>query len=122
MENKKSYTIGGAEYYVPDEISAEQYQYITALLDEAKIKPSEVVKIGDTERTISVSAGEVLFTLSSGGKIPKFFAILLVPKGDVYWDEKLIGDDNLKNMKRIGDKTAIEVLNDFLSGRADLIP
>lgn len=103
----RCYTVGGKEFVLPDEITVRQYQ-------TAK---KEFGSVLDTGTDMKLSDRVLQFI--AGGYAPKLFAILLVPKGEPVWKPEHLNNEEIFN--DIGDRTAIEVVQYFLSGRVDLM-
>lgn len=122
MDEIKFHVISGKEFYVPAEISYRQYFAINELLKSVKIDPLSLGKLKETEEKTEIKLnGTIVYSaLMAEGKLPEFFATLLVPKDAEKWQPEFLSQ-NKDLMFDIGDKTMLEVLESFLSGRADLI-
>lgn len=124
IAHDKQFSIRGSEvkYYVPEEISYDQWEKINSLLDDAKINLLQEVDIANTngKTKVSASVGAILQKLFKAKLLPSFFATILIPVGKETWDEDLY-EKQLPTMNKIGDKTALEVAVLFLSGRSELI-
>lgn len=131
---------GEQEFHVPDEVTYRQYYHISKLLDgidvnkfrkEAPIKIDDTDKVKKDKKAILLEDEEnidymggldfnaIKNALFDNHKIPKFFATLLVPTGSMWKPEMLEKNEEL--FMDIGDKTATEVLQSFLSGRGNLM-
>jgi hypothetical protein len=126
IKEKTVYTVKGKEFEVPKEITHRQYFRIVTLLKEAGINTGDVLDktdiaaVGDNEAEFDFKTGDIFSKLITTGKVPLFFSTILVPEGETLW-KKEYADDHLELMEDIGDVTALEVAQDFLSGRVNLI-
>lgn len=121
----KVYNVNDKLFVVPKEITHRQYFRIAAMFKELGIKTNEVMDkpkydSATEELDLNFKAGSTLNKLLAGGKIPEFFATILIPDGERIWKEEFL-EPSRKIMEDIGDVTALEVVQSFLSGRADLI-
>lgn len=104
-------------FTVPEEVTYRQYYELSKLLDGVDLN-SFRKKNDNGENVIDVQAiKDVLF---KEHKIPKFFATLLVPSGESTWKPSF-AKDNEELFMDIGDVSGTEVIQDFLSGRGNLI-
>lgn len=128
MENEKDlqmeveyFTVQGKEFYLPNEVDYIQWKYIKKVMSKADIKLKDLAELNHDTKKIALggTVSKTLDTLTEKDLIPTFFAIVLIPKGAEYWEEKYL--ENKQLMERIGDKTMVEVAVRFLSGRESLV-
>ena len=89
------------------------------------IKSSEVMDSPKLDREtneieMNFKAGDTLKRMLVAGKMPEFFATVLVPEGEKIWKKEYVVE-HLELMEDIGDATALEIVGIFLTGRANLI-
>ncbi len=116
-------SIDSETFFVPDEVSYKQYYKINKLFSELKVKSSDFANIEDNNGLeFTFKIGSVLKTLFDTGKIPEFFATILIPEGQKKWDESvMLSSDTLEVMENLTDTQMIGIAEDFLSGRGSLI-
>lgn len=123
MAERLKIALKGKTFVVPEEVLYNQYFRINKILDEIKVSAKELVDLSnnsDSGLKIGMNVGIILSELLKQDKLPNFFAVLLLPEGAEIWEPKM-EEDNVEFMRYIGDKTAVGVMTDFLSGRVDLI-
>ncbi len=106
------YKFGEQEFAVPEEITYRQYYKLTNLL-------GDLVDIKDL-KSDEVNLGILLKKLFEKDLLPDVFATLLIPTGSSVWKEEFLTKYRDVFID-IGDKTAVEILRSFLSGRESLI-
>jgi hypothetical protein len=104
------YKFGEKEFVVPEEVTYRQYYKLNKLLGDA-------FDFGDMSE---VNIALIVKALFEKDLLPDVFATLLIPTGVSVWKEEYL-ESNRNVFIDIGDKTAVEILESFLSGRGNLI-
>lgn len=122
MAEKKVYSVKGKNFILPDEVAYNQYYNINKILEDAKISVNDLADIKERGSKIKMSfgIGKVLNAILAQNKIPEFLATLLIPEGAECWEPEMVAE-NKDILMYMGDKSIMEMVQGFLSGRADLI-
>jgi hypothetical protein len=106
------FEIGDRVFAIPEEVSYRQYEklsiIISDLTDGMGSKPESTQGILSAVQAIIKS-----------GKVPEILATLLVPVDARIWKPQFV-EDHIEIMKDIGDRTAVLIITNFLSGRMSL--
>lgn len=111
-----SFKLGDKSFTVPEEVTYRQYFELSKLLDGIDLNSFRK----QTEDGFTIDVQAVKDALFKEHKIPKFFATLLVPTGESAWKQSFAKDHEELFMD-IGDVSGTQVIQDFLSGRGNLI-
>lgn len=125
-EEVKTYEIGEHIFYVPKKLSYRQYEGLVKILAEAKLDLTGITKKSEDEEdskggiSVAMSIGKVIQDLISGSFLIRFIGTILVPKEESKWKEKFLMDYS-DVIPDIDESQVIEIIQDFLAGRGDLI-
>ena len=114
--------IGDEVFYLPKEVSYKQYYKINTLFSEIAVKSADFADLDSSDGlAITFKVGVVLKRLFDSGKIPVFFAVILVPKGENRWREEFMAEEKLEVFEDLTDTQMFGVIESFLAGRGVLI-
>ena len=113
MSDTKIIKLDGVEYEVPTKFSYRQYHVLIGVFT----KEIDVKSLQDEEGTVGVM--DLLLKLHEKELIPTVLGAILKKKDDEKWDKKQL--DDLDPFFDVDEDEAQEIIQDFLSGRGDLI-